>query len=81
MCIYSSIEVQYFAYLLVIMYDYIVMHLNFSENYAQIGSIYSRLSLYSSFTLAQCLFNISMISAVDSALIQRWCYGLGYFFV
>ena len=38
---YGSIEVQYFAYLLIIMYDYIVMHLNFRENYAQIGSIFA----------------------------------------
>ena len=41
MCFDSSIEVQYFAHLLIIMYDYIVMHLNFRENYAQIGSIHA----------------------------------------
>ena len=39
MRIYGSIEVQYIAYLLIIMYEFIVMHLNFRENYAQIGSI------------------------------------------
>ena len=36
MCIYGSIEVHYFEYLVIIIYDYIVMHLNFRENYAQI---------------------------------------------
>ena len=41
MRIYGSIEVQYFAYLLIIMYDYMVMHLNFRENYAQIRSIHA----------------------------------------
>ena len=79
MCIHGSIELQYFAYLLIIMYDYIVMHLNFRGNYTQIGFIHAYISLHSPFTLLQCLFNISMISDIDPALIQRWCYGLGCF--
>ena len=37
MRIYGSNEVQYFAYLLIIMYDCIVMYLNFRE----IGSIHA----------------------------------------
>ena len=41
MRIYGSYEVQYFAYLLIIMYGYIVMHLNFCENYPHIGSIHA----------------------------------------
>ena len=32
----GSIEVHYFAYLLIVMYDYIVMHLNVRENYVPI---------------------------------------------
>ena len=41
MHIHGSIEVQYIAYLLIIMYDFIMMHLNFRANYAQIGSIHA----------------------------------------
>ena len=41
MRIYGSIGVEYFWYLLMIIYDYIVMHLYFRENYAQIGSIHA----------------------------------------
>ena len=51
MCIYGSIKVQHFAYLLIIIYDYTVMHLNFRGNYTQIRSIHAYRSLYISFTL------------------------------
>ena len=33
MRIYGGIEVQYFAYLFIILYDYKMMHLNFREHH------------------------------------------------
>ena len=54
MRIYGTIAVKYFAYLLIIMYDYIVVHLNFHK-------IMHKLDLFTPITL-QLLHAASMFS-------------------